>query len=526
MARAGAGTVSAPASPAAIDWAAREATARARLQVAPGDAAARFALGIALLERGRAIAAASELAQARALAPGDAAIAAQHARALALLQRQPEAIAAADAALALSPADAATLDTLGVVYTRGNAHRRAVALFQHAVAVDPARAAPRYNLAVSLTFCGELDAAGREYEALLARHPRHWRAHLALSRLRRQTPADNHVERLQALLPAADTDPDAEVHLHHALAKELDDLGEHARAFAHLSAAKRRRRAAAGDVIGRERALFDAIRARCATPLDPPGAQAPVDRPLFVVGMPRSGTTLVERILSGHPAVHSAGELQDFAVALKRASGSRTRPLLDADVLQRLDHVDWPEVGAAYHASTRAVSGDLPHFVDKLPHNFLHAGFIARALPGARIICLRRGALDTCVGNYRQLFARTSPYYDYALDLLDTGRYWLLFDALCAHWRAMLPGRWLEVGYEALVDDPEATARRMFAHAGLPWDPAVLRIEDNVAPVATASAVQVREPLHRRGIGRWRDHADEVVPLRRLLEAAGAITRD
>ena len=159
-----------------------------------------------------------------------------------------------------------------------------------------------------------------------------------------------------------------------------------------------------------------------------------------------------------------------------------------------------------------------PRFVDKLPHNFLYLGFIARALPNARIVCLRRERLDTCVANFRQLLALDSPFFDYSFDLLDIGRYVLQFERVMAHWREVLPGRILELQYEDLVGDQAGTTRRLLEHCGLPWDDACLAFEHNPAAVATASAVQVREPLHRNSIGRWRRYAPQLAGLRALLD--------
>jgi hypothetical protein len=346
-------------------------------------------------------------------------------------------------------------------------------------------------------------------------------AHLALAQLRRQTADRNHVERLRALLAAVPAGDDTtRMYLELALAKELEDLGDIPTSFAHLAAGKRAGRSGRGYDPARDAALFDAIRESFPVPVDAGGGFA-TGEPIFVIGMPRSGTTLVERILSSHPQVQSCGELQNFSVALKRASGSTTRPILDVDTVVRARGADAAAMGRMYLESTRPLTGAKPRFIDKLPHNFLYAGHIARALPGARIVCLRRDPLDTCLGNFRQLFALTSPFYDYSFDLLDTGRYFLQFERLMAHWRQVLPGRILEVDYEALVAAQEAESRRLLDFCGLDWDDAVLRFEDNAAPVATASAVQVREPINTRSLGRWRRYEAELAPLRALLREGG-----
>ena len=169
----------------------------------------------------------------------------------------------------------------------------------------------------------------------------------------------------------------------------------------------------------------------------------------------------------------------------------------------------------------RDSSGTGPRFIDKLPHNFLFAGYIARALPNATIICLRRDPMDTCLGNFRQLFAQTSPFYDYSFDLLDTGRYFLQFDRLMRHWQHVFPGRIREISYEDLVGQQEVTTRALLDTCGLSWNPDCLAFERNEAPVATASAMQVREPIHARSIQRWKRFEAELAPLRELLCAGG-----
>jgi hypothetical protein len=236
--------------------------------------------------------------------------------------------------------------------------------------------------------------------------------------------------------------------------------------------------------------------------------------------MPRTGTTLVERILSSHSQVASAGESQNFGVLLKRAIGTASPRVLDVETIERSMSVHLPAVGRAYVDQTRP-EGARPRFVDKMPLNFFYLGHIARALPAARLVVVRRDPLDTCLGNFRQLFAIGFSYYDYACDLLDTGRYYLAFDRLMAHWRAVLPGWIHEVRYEHLVADQRAETQRLLAHCGLDWEDGCLEFERNPTAVATASAVQVREPLHARSVGRWRHYERELQPLIRLLAEAG-----
>jgi tetratricopeptide (TPR) repeat protein len=496
-----------------------ELAMRAR-EAAPGHGGVHFVAGVAALQLERLPQALALLHRASALSPARPDYHAQRARALSTARLFREAMDAAEEAVRQQPADPLTFDTLGVVFTQANEHRRAADMFRHAAAAAPEVATFRFNLATSLMFLGEIDEAEREYEACLAREPHFWKAHLALSQLRRQTAESNHLLRLNALLSTADGAPDARMYLHLAIAKEEEDLGDYASSYAHLVTGKHAGAAGRRYRFERDRELFDAIVDAFAEPASPSSASTS-EEPVFVFGMPRSGTTLVERILSSHPDVHSGGELQNLGVAIKRLSGSRTRELLDPDTVRRARGADLSSLGDLYIASTRPGTGHVPHFVDKLPHNFLYAGFIAAALPNARMICVRRDPMDTCLSNLRQLFALSSPYYDYSFDPIDTARYYVQFDRLMGHWKRILPGRILEIAYEDIVERQADATRRLLDFCGLAWNDACLSFERNAAPVATASVVQVRSPMFRTSLARWKRYGPVLDPMRQVLEEAG-----
>ena len=483
------------------------------------SADAWFLRGVEAAEQGRMAQALPALERAVTLDGTRAEYHAQLARALARVHRLPQAVACARRAEQLEPLDALTLDTLGVVYSRANEHAHAVILFRRATAAAPTRASFQFNLAASLKFLGDFDGAEQAYEACIAAEPQHWRAHSALAQLRKQQPERNHIQRLLALLPHAAGNADALLHLHMALAKEHEDLGDYAAAFRHLQEGKAGKRRALKYSFDDDRALFDALVRLFPQPAAPARPGFATREPIFVIGMPRSGTTLVERILSSHSQVHSAGELQNFGMAVKQLSGTRAPRLLDVETLEAAMRADPRALGERYLASTRPGTGHAPRFVDKMPLNFLYAGFIAAALPQATIVCLRRDPLDTCLSNFRQLFALEYSYYNYAYDLLDTGRYYRQFDRLMAHWQRVLPGRILEVQYERIVADQEGQTRRLLEFCGLPWEDACLSFERNAAPVSTASAVQVREPLYASAVGRWRRYEAQLEELKALLEA-------
>lgn len=489
----------------------------------PTHADAHFLLGMAAAAANELDAACSAIERALAYGGERAEYRAHHARCLVQRGRQAEAKAAALRALELDPRDALTLDTVGVVLARLGAHESAAVAFERAVAAQPGNASYLFNLGASLRFLGRFDEAEDALERAIAANPLFDRAHSVLADLRKQTPERNHVDRLVALLPAVVGDVDAELRVRHALAKEYEDLGDYDNAFATLAAGKAKKRAALGYSFDTDRALFAAVQA-----LFPPERFARVEagdattEPIFVLGMPRSGTTLVERILSSHSDVLSAGELPNFAAVVKRAARTPGR-LLDPPTLEQAAAAPPAALGRAYLQSTRPLTGAKPRFVDKMPFNFWYVGLIAAALPNARIVALERDPLDTCVSNYRQLFALGSAEYGYAYDLRDLGRYYAGYRSLMAHWDAVLPGRILRVRYEDLVADQEGETRRLLDHCGLEWQDACLAFHENSAAVATASAVQVRSKLYDTSIGRWRHYAAHLEPLRAELAAAGVI---
>lgn len=500
------------------DWRGAQHLGASLLARSPVDPDGHYVIGVAASRLHHLHPAVEHLRRAAILRPAWPEAFAELARAYLTLGNAPGAVELADQAFARSPGRAATLDTLGVIYGQAGLHAKAQSAFAAAVAKAPGNAASRFNLGSTLAFTGQAEAAEAEFEACLDHDPTFWRAYLFLAQVRRQTPERNSLDRLQRALAGAASN-EARFYLHMALAKVMEDLGRYEEAFAHLVEGKTAGGAGRGYTSSRDEKVFDTLMQASAEPLPPPTGQ--VAAPIFVIGMPRSGTTLVERILSSHSQVQSAGELRNFMVMLERAAGGIPGFIFNPAFAEATRAVDWDALGREYLSSTRHLHGEAPHFIDKLPHNFLFAGFIARALPGARIICLRRDAMDTCLSNFRQVFALNSPHFDYSFDLLDTGRYYLMFDRLMAHWRQALPGRILEVQYEDLVDDQEAQTRRMLAFCGLEWEEACMRFEENAAPVATASAMQVRTPMSRSSIGRWRRYGPQLSDLLQLFSEHG-----
>lgn len=501
------------------DLPAAATAAKALAEASPDQPEGFFLLAMVAAEAGQ-VAKAIPLLEAAVERGPEAEHLAQLARLLILLRRDGEAGDAARAALALAPSEALTLDTVGCVFARLGDHEPSVAPFGAAVAAEPDNLDYRYNLAAACGFTGRIDEARGHYEAILAADPGNARAHYGLALLSRQTAEANHVPRLEAALAAASAPQDA-LRIRYALAKELEDLGS-ADAFGHLAAANAAHKRSLGYDFAHDAAIFDAIEALFSGGTLTSGPGNPDPTPIFVLGMPRTGTTLVDRILSSHPEVGSAGELQAMPLAVKQLAGTRSRTVIDPATIEASGAIDPAAIGDAYfaRAAHHRPAGTL-RFTDKLPANFFYAGHIARALPNAAIVCLRRNPLDTVWSNFKNLFASQSAFYAYSYDLLDTARYYDRFDRLMALWERLFPGRVLQLSYEALVADQEGETRRLLAHCGLAWDDACLAFHDNAAPVATPSAAQVRRPLNADAIGKWRTHEEALRPVRAWLAAQG-----
>ncbi|MDZ4374852.1 MAG: sulfotransferase [Phenylobacterium sp.] len=490
------------------------------LQRDPEAAAAWFLLGVLAADHGNAGRAADLFERAAELAPGDPRPRAQLARMLILLNRQADAVEAAEIAAVLHSRDALVLDTLGVVFSRVGLHDRAIPFFEAAVEQNGRSPELLFNLGASRQFMGDFAGAEAAYARAIAIDPAAHRAWSSRVTLARQTPARNFRDELEPLFEAHQDDPERALHLAHALAKTSEDLGDPTTALAWLKRGKAVRRARSGYAPGGDAEIFDAAASTVSAGDVADGFAT--ESPIFVVGLPRTGTTLIDRILSSHREVESLGELANFGLLVKRMTQTPSNLVLDPPTLRAGRGLDADALGRDFMDSTTALRRGAPRFVDKMPINVLYAGLIHRALPDARIVCLRRHPMDSCLANYRQLFATNIPTYDYALDLEDLGRYYLGFDRLVAHWRAVLPpDRFREVAYEDLVQDQEAQTRALLDFCGLDWDPACLDFHQNAAPVATASSVQVRQPLYASSIGRWRSYGEGLSPLRRILEAGG-----
>ncbi len=495
-----------------------------------------FLCGVIAAHNGLPEKAADIFRKAITLAPAKAEYHAELGKQLIALRQPREALETATTALSLAPHDLPTLNTLGTVFSHCGEHEQALACYKQAVLglehrAERANGLSRrwqadlyFNMAASLQFAGYFESAEDAYEKAIALQPHMFRAHSALSTVRHQTPARNHIKRLQQLRDHIST-PREQLHLGHAIAKEQEDLELWQESLASLAWAKRAQAEQVAYSAAADAELFAGIRKIFTQEMLSRSASAAGGcdnrEPIFIVGMPRTGTTLVEQILGSHSQVYAAGELLNFPQAVKRSSGSASKEILDIETLTLAAGMDMAKLGAAYIDSTRPRTGHTSQFIDKLPLNFMYLGLIKLALPNAKLICLRRDPMDTCLSNYRQLFGANFRYYHYNYELLDCGRYYIQFDRLMRHWHEVMPGAVFELQYEALVANPELITRELLAHCELPWEDQCLSFHQRKNSVATASAVQVRQDIYTTSVNRWQRYGDAMQPLYELLTSAG-----
>ncbi len=299
----------------------------------------------------------------------------------------------------------------------------------------------------------------------------------------------------------------------YALHKSLDDMGDYDEAWRALELANRTKRAALHYRLEDSEDLFNAL---LSLAFHEPAAShviaAPV--PIFIVGMHRSGTTLLEQLLQNHSEVRGLGELYDFTSQMREATDHHCRGVIDVEIVRRARSVDFAAVGRGYVEGLKWRLGSERFFTDKLPSNFLHAGFICRALPHARILHMRRDPLETCFSNLRELFHDANPY---SYDQQELGAFHGQYSRLMAHWSQAFPGRILDVDYAALVAEPESTMRKVAQFCRLPFEPSMLDPRPSERGVSTASAVAVREGIVRRETPKWAPYAKHLAPLIKML---------
>lgn len=398
-----------------------------------------------------------------------------------------------------------------IAYNRANSFRDAGRLneaidnYRRAIALEPSYATAANNLGTVLHQLGRDQEAEAAYLQAVAAQPSYAQAHRNLSAVHRYTPDDPLIPEIDKQLSRANSDRD-KMYLSFARFKAYEDCGDYARAFDYLTKANAIRKQLLGYSIENDRLLFATIKRMFSQPPSAlPSESLAKPRPIFVLGMMRSGTTLVEQIISSHSAVHGAGELEHL--------GALCLPLMEQYHLtgECPSASDLEKTRRAYLSELRKVSNDAPVLTDKMPANFLWIGFILTCLPEARIVHMRRDPIATCWSIFKHYFSSNGN--GYAFDLKDVAEYWHLYSDLMDHWHKLFPNQILDVPYEDLTESPEVWCRKIIEFSGLPWEPACLDFHLNDRAVRTASASQVRKKMYKGSSEAWRKYEAQLQPL-------------
>ena len=414
------------------------------------------------------------------------------------------------------------LDLAGTIYTEIGLPQKAWPLYEKAVALQPGVDLFRANLAACAVFLGKIKEAAESFESLLERFPNHQRNHWQLSRLEKAKD-DQHIRQMKEVLATTSLSPEQNVYLYYAIGKECEDLGHWDEAFEYYEKAGDAVCSVANYDVNADLEIIDKVIEVCdAKWLADTEKDSLPDQgdktPIFVVGLPRTGTTLTERIICSHSHVESLGETQFLPMVLRRESRVESVEKMIPEMIEAVAQTDMGKIASGYMDAARYRMGPEPMFIDKLPFNFNYLGFIARAWPEARIVSLVRNPMDSCFSMYKQVFTWA---YKYSYNLETVGQYYIAHDKLQRHWREVLGDRLIEVKYEELVADQENQTRALLDRLGLDFEEACLQFDKNDAPSTTASAVQVREKVHTASVQRWKRFEKQLQPLRAILEKAG-----
>ncbi len=474
-------------------------------------------LALVLRDLGRLDEAANLLERALSIAPGTARLNVQQGSLFLERGQVGQAAEAAERALALAPESHEALNLMGRVAMERGRPQSALACFRRAIEFKPDAAESWNNAGNALRVLGRIEEARDAFNKAVEFEPLHAGTYVNLADCMTFAPDDPLIEVMETLSADDKRSPDDRIYLNFALAKALRDTGDHRRAFDRVLAGNRAKRALVSYDEEATLGLFDRIEKVFTTKriASLGSAGNPSKLPIFIFGMPRSGTTLVEQILASHKDVTGAGELDILPTLARAVCGSDGKALAYPEFVPLLSGDGLQELGTRYLASLGTHAGGAARVTDKMPANFLFAGLIHLMLPEAVMIHVVRDPVDTCLSCFFKLF---SGSLNYTYDLGELGRYYRRYEKLMAHWEKVLPpSRIVEVRYEKLVADLEGEARRILEACELEWDPRCLTFHETMRPVYTASATQVREPLFKSSVGRARGYRSRIRPLLKAL---------
>lgn len=491
-----------------------ETTLRAALHQNPASATVHNNLGLLLRDAGRIEEAMAGFEQAIELDPDSFSAWSNLGVTQMLCGLFRESIASHEKAISLNPVDQRLHQNLADAYFEFGFTQKAVELYEQSITLDEDDPESHYKLSGIYRDLGRLDEATACLHTTLKLAPRHTRAYRQLVRSRKQNELTRELKTMQSLYDEPSCLPSDRIHLAFGLGKAFDDLEQYDDAFAYYREGNRLKRDSLEFSLDDAKMYFEALRLAFEQAQDRPDPSPDGPLPIFIVGMPRSGTTLIEQILAGHPDVYAAGELTDLHDVVNTVCRENGGAFPAASAT--FDSMTLEKCAELYRERLRLRPlGNAKRVTDKLPHNFELVGLISKAFPTASIIHVKRDPVATCFSIYTNLF---DSGHGYAYDLGELGAYYKMHEALMDHWRETLPGRSHEVRYESLIENPETEVRALLEYCGLRFDRRCLDFQNTHSAAYTASAWQVRQPMYRSSIDKWQNYKTHLEP---MLQALG-----
>ena len=480
------------------------------LNLKPGYAEAHYNLGNALNDLGRQEEAAASFSKALELKPDYFNAHNNLGLALNNLGRHEEALASFSKAAALAPNNPSAFNNLGVTFRALGRQEQAIEQYEKALKIKPDYDEAHYNLANAFSDLGDQERALARYAAALQLNPNLAEAYRSMGSIKTYEAGDPQIDKMQKLLAAPGATENDKMHLSFALGMAKDDLKEFEKAFEYFNGGNALRKKAFGFEISEEKKLFDTIietfeNGPSPTEIDEKSIDGSRPTPVFIVGMMRSGTSLIEQILASHSDVYGAGELLTLGQSVQSINWSGTS----------LDWRQLVEIKQSYMRYLSTLGASEPFITDKAPLNFRWIGFIRHALPNARIIHVKRDPVATCWSIYKHFFSSIGNGYAY--DLRDVAEYYRLYLRLMTYWNKKFPVAIYEISYEKLTEDQESETRKLLAHMGLGWEPQTLDFHKTKRAVATVSAAQVRKKLYRGSSEEWKNYEQFIQPMIKIL---------
>ncbi|MBF0444978.1 MAG: sulfotransferase [Magnetococcales bacterium] len=489
---------------------------RQSLKNAPNNPHLLSSLGHALLSCKRLEDAVTCFRKALAIKPNMIRTLVYLGNALTQLDRKQAAMDCYEKVIALKPDFPNGYHSMGLILLRDNQPNQAIPYLEKAIKLNPKMAIAHIHRGHAMTELGRFKEAEDALLKGLALEENSAGGYSSLSELQSKDRSNPHLSNMEMLLKKGLFSKADQTLMYFSLAKGYMSQGENELGFNYLQQGNKHKRASFHYEINKDASLFNRIVQSFDTTLfqERKGCGSTSQVPIFILGMPRSGTTLVEQILASHSQVYGAGEgLGLWHINSEMALLTKTRKGFPEGVVE-IEQNSWQDLALAYEGGLREKATDALHITDKMPHNFLNIGLIHLLFSNAVIIHCRREPIDTCLSIYMQNF---SGYHPYSYDLVELGEYYQLYHGLMNHWRDVLPNRMLEVQYEQMVEQPEQTAKQIIASCGLPWENSCLDFYKSSRAVHTASLVQVRQPIYKSAVGRWKKYETQLQPLIKAL---------